>query len=388
GPDCSYLDDPLLCLVGACVAGVCGAQPAPEGAPCQDSLFCSGGDVCMGGVCVAGTLPVCDDGDACTRDVCDEDADSCAVVSAEGPAGDATCADGMDNDCDGETDDLDTDCAGPSCPEGTACDDGVYCNGADRCQSSACLNVGPAPCSDDGRSCTLTCDEGAQACNTLMAGFCLIGSTCYADGAPNPSNPCQECIPSISATSFSNDDSNTCVVGDFCDGTDMCVAGTCMGGGPPPCSDDGLACTVTCDEAADACNVPVPGSCLIGGFCRSDGEPDPANPCQECVSASDPFGWTPDDSNPCADAFSCTVDTCSSGTCTSGPGPCGPGEVCVPQCFGGATGCGLPPGSMTLSCPSPAPALAAHSFGKYPRRRVISGSAAGRGSILPASGWN
>jgi hypothetical protein len=60
----------------------------------------------------------CDDGDACTLDACDPTASGgtggCRHLeiapTPEGPAGDATCADGLDNDCDGAADKSDPQC--------------------------------------------------------------------------------------------------------------------------------------------------------------------------------------------------------------------------------------------------------------------------------------
>ena len=56
-----------------------GPQPC---ARCDDGLFCNGEELCApaGRACLPASAPVCDDGDPCTRDVCDELARSCAAV--------------------------------------------------------------------------------------------------------------------------------------------------------------------------------------------------------------------------------------------------------------------------------------------------------------------
>lgn len=63
-------------------------------------------------VCGDGILQApefCDDGNLVNGDCC---SDACTVEagSAEGPMGDATCTDALDNDCDGDTDGADVDC--------------------------------------------------------------------------------------------------------------------------------------------------------------------------------------------------------------------------------------------------------------------------------------
>ncbi|HMA94405.1 MAG TPA: hypothetical protein VKP30_17055, partial [Polyangiaceae bacterium] len=56
------------------------AQP-PEGctsnAECDDGLYCNGTETCVNQVCQSGAPVTCDDGDACTTDVCDNNARAC-----------------------------------------------------------------------------------------------------------------------------------------------------------------------------------------------------------------------------------------------------------------------------------------------------------------------
>ncbi len=105
-------------------------------ADCDDGLWCNGTETCdPGSGCKAGTSPVCDDGNSCTVDLCDELADSCTgTCSASGPedpccddpaceeerengicqtAPLAQCDDGEDNDGDGLTDLDDPGCDDP-----------------------------------------------------------------------------------------------------------------------------------------------------------------------------------------------------------------------------------------------------------------------------------
>ena len=50
---------------------------------CDDGAFCNGEEQCVANVCTPGNPPDCDDGIACTPDVCDETADACVNSSCE-----------------------------------------------------------------------------------------------------------------------------------------------------------------------------------------------------------------------------------------------------------------------------------------------------------------
>src|SRR5581483_6844089 len=84
----------------------CG-QPCQTDAICDDGIFCNGQEKCSGGSCVAGTPMACDDGIACTVDVCNEGLRSCINhapdVDNDG-FGDAACRDNtgvpLGTDCD------------------------------------------------------------------------------------------------------------------------------------------------------------------------------------------------------------------------------------------------------------------------------------------------
>ncbi len=143
--DCVEDDNNRCVDPGACVDGACEYTFAVADTPCGDAN-CAAGSVCDGaGVCdvildhdvCAGSCrrnPQCApddadaDGDGCVYAPADEGA--CVVncghgdlnglctagiclTPAEGPTGDASCADEVDNDCDGFTDDNDSDCITP-----------------------------------------------------------------------------------------------------------------------------------------------------------------------------------------------------------------------------------------------------------------------------------
>lgn len=65
-------NDGKACTVDVCDKGACTFTPAPVGAPCGDADLCNGDETCdAAGQCQAGTPKAVDDGDICTVDACD-----------------------------------------------------------------------------------------------------------------------------------------------------------------------------------------------------------------------------------------------------------------------------------------------------------------------------
>ena len=329
------------CRVGACAAGECQGTDKPDGTPCNNGDWCTDPDACTGGECL-GPARDCSDGLDCTDDTCDPDRFACDHAAVAGSCFiDGAChADGDPNP------------ANPcqECISGTAgdqwtnddtnaCDDGNACTSPDYCQAGVCLGTPQPGCCatnsdcDDSHDCTDdVCNPADGTCsNPVITGFCLIGATCYADGTANPANPCQECQNSGSPTGWSNN-TDPCDDGIYCTGNDRCADGACQGTTGVVC-DDGLDCTTdTCNETGQSCGYSVdPGYCLIGNACIAEGTANPANPCQECMSASSQTDWSNDDSNTCDDGNTCTdPDFCSAGACTGTP---------VPNCCNGPADC-------------------------------------------------
>ena len=189
----------------------------PEGTACNDFLFCDGADTCSGGLCSAHA------GNPC-----------------EGPDGDGNCAESCNEAAD--------DCTA-SDPNGAPCSDFLFCTGADSCLGGFCAGHAGNPCPgpDGDGNCSESCNEAADNCTGAVPN----GSAC-------------------------ND-------GLFCTGTDTCLGGGCFAhtGDPCPGPDGDANCSESCDEAADNC------------------------------SASDPNGTACNDSDACTES-----DACENGACT------------------------------------------------------------------------
>ncbi len=176
---------------------------------CDDGLFCNGSERCVDSKCQAGPAPDCSSLDGpCTKGVCNEHAAQC------------------------ETQDL---------PQGTACDDGLFCTVDTTCDDHGqCQGGSPRDCSASGGSCVSgTCNEETDSC----------------EGVATPADtPC--------------DDGRFCTIGETCDGQ-----GLCQGGSLRDCSASGGSCiSGTCNEETDSCE----GDALPADTPCDDGSQEPA----------------------------------------------------------------------------------------------------------------
>jgi hypothetical protein len=148
---------------GAAVDGTCG--PVSDGSACSDSLYCNGSESCTSGACGSSSGDPClafvGDLDNDCSESCNEASDSCTANDPDGAAcNDGAFCNGTDScnggncgvhanaPCAGNVGDADSDCSescsesSDSCtandPSGSACDDGIACNGTDKCSSGAC----------------------------------------------------------------------------------------------------------------------------------------------------------------------------------------------------------------------------------------------------------
>jgi len=210
------------------------AEPAcTVDADCNDGLFCSGVESCQAGVCQSGTAIDCSSlDDQCNAGVCNETLDACAQQPAN---------------------------------EGSSCNDGLFCNVAETCQSGVCSGGATKDCSD-GNACTAdSCNETIDRCTSL---------------------------PVIDGTA--------CDDGQFCTVSEVCALGICGNGLARDCS-DGVACTAdSCDETNNAClNSPDDSVCNDGLFCNGT---ETCNVLLDCQSGTAII---------CDDTDACTTDSCN-----------------------------------------------------------------------------
>jgi hypothetical protein len=134
-------DDGNVCTTDTCVFGSC--FNANNTVACDDGTFCTAVDTCSNGVCVGS-------GDPCPGQLCDETGDRCVdcFTVADCPPDGITCT---NDEC------VDGRCA--YTPVDAACDDTVFCNGAEFCDPAlGCVTPGN-PCDDPA-----LCDETGGFC--------------------------------------------------------------------------------------------------------------------------------------------------------------------------------------------------------------------------------
>lgn len=124
-------------------------------------------DTCVNFLCVATAL-VCDDDNVCTTDTCDTAGAESTTPKTPGTMN-ASCV-FTDNS--------------------VACDDDVFCNGADTCVAGGCDVHAGDPCTD-GLGCTGEhCDETANACVDDADVVCDDGNPCSYDTCTEPTGAC------------------------------------------------------------------------------------------------------------------------------------------------------------------------------------------------------
>ncbi|MFC1482485.1 choice-of-anchor D domain-containing protein [Myxococcota bacterium] len=178
--------------------------------------------------------------------------------------------DGVDNDCNGETDEGCPDCGNGVVDAGEQCDDGANGNNCDGCLDDCTAHINTC---GDGYLCgTEQCDDGANgdACDG-----CLDDCTLF-------SNSCGDNF--VCGTEQCDDGAN----GDDCDGClDDCTAHTNMCGDGIVCGgeacDDG-ANGDNCDGCLDNCTAHI-NTCGDGFLCGIEQCDDGANgdPCDGCL---------------------------------------------------------------------------------------------------------
>ncbi len=266
----------------------------PSGYACDKAKDIEGNDVsqCVtddGSICKCSTYAIelgastkCNDADGCAGErKCLKDGEAGAPtgggLSQCAGAGkkEETC-DGLDNNCDGKTD------------EGT-CDDKNSCT-ADSCDTKTgkCTNAPQAGSCDDGDACTESdkCDAGK-----------CTGAAKKCDD----SNPCTTDSCKAGKCESANDDTATCDDNDKCTEKDACKDGKCAGA-KKNC-DDGNKCSEdTCKDGKCSSGAVQAGPCQDGDACTLGDKCENVGGKLVCKAGKD--------KPKCDDTNDCTVDSC------------------------------------------------------------------------------
>lgn len=252
---------------------------------------------------------LCDDGDPCTVDVCDPDRGGC--VNAQN---DAQCDDGIA--CTVDYCDPELGCV--SEPDNSRCDDGFACT-VDRCLHTGCDNQPNHDLCAPDEFCTPTASQANPTTGCVKRPQCYVDADCDDGLHCNGVERCihQQCTPgtpvacddSIACTQDRCDEdlkrcvytpvNSLCADGNLCNGIETCSAQFgCQAGTPLNC-DDGIACTEDrCEPLTGCVNQPFNALCDDGVSCTVD-ICNPATGCQN----------QPDNSR-CDDLVPCTEDIC------------------------------------------------------------------------------
>jgi hypothetical protein len=249
-------DDGNPCTAPTCDPGTgkCGTTPTNEDKPCNaDDSVCTPGDACKSGICTAGPLTDCNDGDPCTDDAC-APSSGCTHTNNVSPCN----AD--DNGCT----------IGDSCSSGV-CISGQQkvCNDGNACTLDTCEPASGACQFDSAGANAATCDADGSVCtqgDACKSGSCVAGSS-----APdcNDNNPCTDdaCDPKSGCAHTANavacDDNNACTSGDSCQNS-SCKPGTLKN-----CDDNNVCTADSCTTSTGACvHGPLSiGACGQFGTC-------------------------------------------------------------------------------------------------------------------------
>ena len=275
--------------------------------------------------------------------------------------------DGVDNDCDGDTDEgtcddknpCTADACEPSKEKGKQCshkkidtgcnaDDNI-CTTDDKCEDGVCTPGKKKPC-DDKNPCTIDqCDAKKGCVQTDDDGNpcddenpCTIGDVCQAGscsaGKPKVCVSSDDCVAAkcnlvTGKCKFENQpDGLQCDDGTVCTKKDACKSGSCKGA--VFTCDDANACTDDKCDPVKGClftpnNAPCDDGdkCTAGDVCKASAcaggkalECDDVNPCtaDKCDAKTGKCTTTPNTAS-CSDDNACTVgDGCKNGKCAPG----------------------------------------------------------------------
>jgi hypothetical protein len=332
---------------GSFCGGACQAtQECPWGFSCKSVKTSDGLDtmqcVADAGVCPCTARSIAlalwtpceisnDQGVCSGKRVCGQE----GLSACDAPVPAAETCNGLDEDCDGDTDEpvLEQGKLKELCADGNDCTDDL-CEGEGGCQHAALSDV---ECKD-GNTCTV-----ADHCD---AGVCVGKAVDCDDKNACTDDTCDEAGGCINAAN-----TDLCDDGDPCTVADQCAEGQCIGYAvscdcavDADCAplEDGDVCngTLTCDDSV------VPFQCAVDQATVKNCQ-EPAGVDAPCLVATcDPVtgvcGFGPaHEGGGCDDGSACTVnDVCVAGKCAAGPAAnCNDGNLCTDDVCDPVTGC-------------------------------------------------
>ncbi|HHW96589.1 MAG TPA: hypothetical protein GX737_05080 [Oligoflexales bacterium] len=261
-------DAPGLCetTVGSTCNGdgTCAYLP-DTGSACDDGNPCTIDDICLAGVCLAGSTMDCDDQNPCTNDSCSPES-GCQHIANTLPCDDGnacttedTCNTGVclgvgvldcddNNICTTDWCDSTTGCVYEA--NSLACDDGNACT-SDACSDGKCVST--AITCDDSDECTVDkCDPGIGCWTTLIPDCCSETHAC-PDFEVCKAGTCEQllCLPCAIDEDCGTDDAKCLPVGADTYCLPVCTAGVCPS-------------NATCTDELDAVSVCWPNR----GWCE------------------------------------------------------------------------------------------------------------------------
>jgi len=299
--NCGICDDGEDCTIDSCNEDTAECDfdvDAAIGQPCDDNFACTEDDVCVPGLGCEGTPVECDDGNECTMDFCDLLSGNCSFSSG-----------GLN---------------------GSNCDDGNPCTSGEKCSFGVCVgipkalqyvNVEECPCDIAGDCAPY--EDGSVCTGTLGCLESDLGGHCYVDPA----------------TVLDCDDDVECTT-DSCHPTNGCT------NSPNPflCLDQAPCTADSCDPELGCQNIPDDSKCDDGNPCTA-GWCDPESSCTyaakpEGFVCGEPIGWGKCSKNGvcqcapvCTAEHACGDDGCggSCGECPEWAYECIDGE-CIADC--------------------------------------------------------
>jgi hypothetical protein len=312
--DCSGLND--ACNTGTCseAAGQCVKTPKPNGTICADTLYCNGIETCQNGTFTPGTPVNCDGNNISGIAACDNNPDAIHYTWDYRIAFTSACNETTDSCTTGDST-ITHECSIANC--GAKCEDDSDC----KCKADEC--VGPdyydypdtTTCSAD---CTCGTCTATISYNDSRCGECTTNAQCDDQIYCNGQETCDtsyKCQPGTPVSCSSLDDQ--CNTGICSETNDRCEyspeeAGT-------TCEADSSLCTIDqCDASNAGPAVPAVCAKIQNVDCSNLNGPCQSGTCNPSTGQCHPDFTNYPLSTPCeADSSLCTIDHCNgSGTCT------------------------------------------------------------------------